>query len=119
MKFFVNQLGIDPLYKDNINQTVIYYTCREGKFRCTKYLLECGCPINDKDLYLQTPIFYAAREGKQDILEYLVEHGAEITFDDKFGQNCLFYAIKSGHSGIIEFLIKKVFKSNYFFSKIK
>jgi len=60
MKFFVD-LGIDPLLKDNINQTVIYYACREGKFLCTKYLIEYGCPINEKDLYLQTPVYYASR----------------------------------------------------------
>jgi len=72
MKFFI-ELGIDPLYKDNINQTVLYYACREGKFQCAKYLVEIGCPINEKDIYLQTPIFYASRYDYRIINPNIVE----------------------------------------------
>lgn len=60
MKFFV-ECGVDPLFKDKISQTALYYAAREGKVECTNYLLDQGCGINDKDFYIQTPIYYAAR----------------------------------------------------------
>lgn len=60
MKYFI-ECGVDPLYKDKIQQTSIYYAAREGKVNCTKYLLSLNCPINEQDFYLQTPIYYAAR----------------------------------------------------------
>ena len=62
MKYLVG-LGVNPVQKDKIQQTPMYYTAREGKYLCTKFLLEHGCPLNDKDLYQQTPIYYAARYG--------------------------------------------------------
>lgn len=60
MKFFV-ECGLNPTYKDKIQQTPLYYASREGKYQCCKYLIESGCTVNDLDYYNQTPIFYAAR----------------------------------------------------------
>ena len=77
MKYFLD-LGIDPLYKDTIGQTALYYAAREGKFLCSKLLVELGCPLNE------TPIYYASREGKLDILEMFIDSGADIFIEDKF-----------------------------------
>jgi ankyrin repeat protein len=55
------EAGVDPGAKDKISQTPIYYTAREGKYQCSLYLLDLGCPLDEKDLYQQTPIYYAAR----------------------------------------------------------
>jgi ankyrin repeat protein len=54
-------MKVDPLAKDKIQQTSIYYAAREGKLNACKYLLEKGVALNEPDLYHQTPIYYAAR----------------------------------------------------------
>jgi ankyrin repeat protein len=83
MKYFVKQ-GIDPLLKDSIGQTALYYAAREGKFLCCKYLLELGSPLNEKDFYQQTPVYYASRENRLEILELFIDNGADIFIEDKF-----------------------------------
>jgi ankyrin repeat protein len=60
MQYFV-ECGVDPTYKDKIQQTPLYYAAREGKVNCSKYLIGLGCGVNDRDFYTQTPIYYAAR----------------------------------------------------------
>lgn len=60
MKFFIEQ-GVNPLEKDKIHQTPLYYASREGKLKCCQFLISKGCPLNDKDLYHQTPLYYACR----------------------------------------------------------
>jgi ankyrin repeat protein len=105
MKYFVEQ-GVDAAQKDKILQTPLYYTCREGKYHCSKFLLDNGCPINHTDMYSQTPIYYAARENKLNVLQLLVERGADANVEDKYGQTCIFYAIKEGHFEIVEYLVQ-------------
>ena len=83
IKYFI-ELGVDPLSKDSIGQTALYYAAREGKFQCAKYLVELGCPLNEKDLYQQTPIYYASREGRIEIVELFIDNGADLTNEDKF-----------------------------------
>lgn len=97
--------GVDPHAKDKLNQTPIYYTARDGKIKCTQYLLEKGSLINEKDFYLQTPIYYAARENQLEILKLLIENKADLNLEDKYGQTCIFYAIKEGHYDIVKTLI--------------
>lgn len=105
MKYFIDELSVDPLWKDKIQQTVIYYTAREGKFKTTEFLISKGVPLNEKDFYQQTPVYYASREGRLNIVKLLVENGSEVDIEDKFGQTCLFYAIREGHIEVVEYLI--------------
>lgn len=105
MKLFTN-LGVDPLQKDKLNQTSLYYAARENKIQCCKLLVEFGVPLNERDIYMQTPIYYAAREGNTEIIDYLVSKGADINLEDKYGQIPLHYAIKNGHDESVELLLK-------------
>jgi len=86
-------------------QTPVYYTARDGKYKCTEYLINCGTPINEKDFYLQTPIYYAARENQIEIVKLLLSHNSILNEEDKYGQTPLFYAIKEGHLEVIKLLI--------------
>jgi hypothetical protein len=61
IKYFVDELGVDPLWKDKIQQTALYYTCREGKYKTTEFLISKNVPLNEKDFYQQTPVYYASR----------------------------------------------------------
>ena len=52
-KYF-KELGLDPSSKDKYSQTCLYYTCREGKILCSRYLIdECHLRVNEIDLYGQ------------------------------------------------------------------
>ena len=105
---FLKSKDLSPNLKDKFKQTCLYYTCREGKNLCSKYLIqECGLNANEIDIYSQTPIYYCVRDNKLETVKLMIELGANINIEDKFGQTCLFYAIREGHMDIIELLIQK------------
>lgn len=54
------QHGANAQYKDQNDQTVLFYACRDGKLSCCKLLLEQGLSVEEQDMYGQTPLFYAA-----------------------------------------------------------
>lgn len=68
------QHGANPKFKDQNEQTVLFYACRDGKLACSKLLMEQGLDINEQDMYGQTPLFYAASENRLNLLD-LFENG--------------------------------------------
>ena len=84
-KYF-RELGLNPHAKDRYNQTCLYYTCREGKIECSKFLIdECGLRVNEIDVYGQNPIYYAVRDGRMDVVKLMIEKGSDINIEDKYG----------------------------------
>lgn len=59
MKLLI-QHGANPKYKDQNDQTILFYGCRDGKLQSCKLLIENGLNIEEQDMYGQTPLFYAA-----------------------------------------------------------
>lgn len=104
VEFLLSQ-GVDPAAVDSLNQTPLFYACREGKTNLIDMLVKFGCMPNQIDAYGQTPIFYAAREGHQEILRKLVHYGADCDIVDKNGQTPLYYAVRGGKLDSVEFLI--------------
>ena len=104
--YFYNQ-SVDPNHKDNLKQTCLYYTCREGKILTSSFLInECHLSLKDYDIYGQNPLYYACREGHYDICKLLIDKGIDINSEDKYGQTCLFYAIRQGHLNIVNLLVQ-------------
>ena len=105
---YLKSKEVDPGLKDILKQTCLYYTCREGKNLCSKYLVEeCGLNVNEIDIYGQTPIYYCVRDNKIETVKLMIELGTNINIEDEYGQNCLFYAIRENHFEIVELLIQK------------
>ncbi len=52
--------GVDVKYKDQNDQTVLFYACRDGKLGCCKELISHGLDIEEQDMYGQTALFYVA-----------------------------------------------------------
>ena len=105
---YLKSKEVDPSIKDKLEQTCLYYTCREGKNLCSKYLVEeCGLNVNEIDVYGQTPIYYCVRDNKIETVKLMIELGTNINIEDLYGQTCLFYAIREGHYDIVELLIQK------------
>ena len=99
---------LSPNTKDRYGQTCLYYTCREGKYLCSKYLVEeCGLNVNEIDIYGQTPIYYCTRDYKLETVKLMINLGSNINIVDNYGQTCLFYAVREGHYNIVELLIEK------------
>jgi hypothetical protein len=46
MKLLIDH-GSNPHFKDNYQQTVLFYVCREGKEKCLNLLLSQGLSLND------------------------------------------------------------------------
>ena len=65
--------GANAHFKDNYQQTILFYVCREGKEKCLDLLLEQGLNLNDEDIYGQTPLYYAAKENRLNIIHKLIE----------------------------------------------
>ena len=65
--------GANPHFKDNYQQTVLFYVCREGKEKCLNLLLEQGLDIDEEDIYGQTPLYYVAKENRLNIIHRLTE----------------------------------------------
>ena len=105
---YLKSKGLNPGLKDKLEQTCLYYTCREGKNLCSRYLVEeCGLNVNEIDIYGQTPIYYCVRDNKIETVKLMIDLGTNINIEDKYGQTCLFYAIREGHFDIVELLIQK------------
>jgi ankyrin repeat protein len=43
--------GVDMFQKDNLKQTPLFYTCRDGKIKLAQFLIEQGLQVNDIDTY--------------------------------------------------------------------
>ena len=105
---YLKSKDVNPGLKDVLKQTCLYYTCREGKIQCSKYLVEeCGLNVNEIDIYGQTPIYYCVRDNKIETVKLMIELGTNINIEDIYGQTCLFYAIRENHIEIVELLIQK------------
>jgi len=98
--------GVEAGLLDDMNQTPLYYSAREGKADVSSYLVrDGGCKINQVDSHGQTPLFYAAREGHSVVCRALVGLGADPDHVDAKGQTPLFYAVKAARFDSTEFLI--------------
>ncbi len=83
MKLLIKH-GANPHFKDNYQQTVLFYVCREGKEKCLDLLLDEGLNLNQEDIFGQTPLFYAAKENRLNIIHRLIEKkGSKIIIQSK------------------------------------
>ena len=115
--------GVPSNYADILNQTAIYYACRECKMNCVELLLDYDADINHRDQYGQTPLYYTARylpiiyfiliyiyiyitrEGHVELAKELIRQGADVNSEDNMGQTAIFYAAREGHVEICEVFI--------------
>lgn len=67
--------GANPKHKDQNDQTVLFYACRDGKLQCCKFLIEQGLSLDENDMYGQTPLFYVASENKINLINLFEPKG--------------------------------------------
>lgn len=94
VEYLINN-GVDAASVDSLNQTALYYACREGKLNLIEVLVKQGCSVHHTDSNVQTPLFYACREGHLEVVRRLIGlYHAEPDALDKNGQTPLYYAVR-------------------------
>ncbi|KAJ7577718.1 hypothetical protein C8J56DRAFT_1031374 [Mycena floridula] len=89
-----------------------------GRFsllKLTSMLLDCGVPVDSKDLWQQTVLFHAVQNGHVDMVKWLLVAVNEIGIPDQrlfnindvdnIGKTLLHHALKMKHPAIAEFLL--------------
>ena len=113
----LEQKGVSMIAVDTLDQTALFYACRDGKINIVTFLLEKGCQVNHKDQYGQTCIYYASRENHMNVMQKLIAAGADLNSEDMHQQTCLFYAAKQGHIDMCAELINNGANINHMDNK--
>lgn len=100
-------MGAKANYQDQLNQTPLFYACRDGRLEIAKLLIQHGCDVNHLDTYGQTPFFYAVSQSKLELIEHLVQQGADHDKVDNNLQTPAFYAIKENQEENLKYLLQK------------
>jgi hypothetical protein len=88
--------GADANYKDALQQTALFYSCRHGHLEQVKMLISAGAEPNQRDTYGQTALYYASREGQAETLKILFSFRADPNIVDNLGQSAIFYSSREG-----------------------
>ncbi|CAC5355471.1 unnamed protein product [Mytilus coruscus] len=78
----------------------------EGYADIVRLLLECGCNINESDIFGRTALFVACLLGKTEVVTVLLDYNADHSLCDENGQSPLLVASREGHGTIIETLLQ-------------
>lgn len=100
------QYGVDVTQKDNLKQSPLYYTARDGKIKLCQFLIEQGIQVNEIDIYGQNGIYYAVNLGHLECVRLLKAYGSDHDHIDENKQTPLFYAIKSNREPVLKFLLE-------------
>ena len=79
------QLGVDIHQKDNLKQTPLYYSARDGKIKLIQFHLAQGLMVNEVDTYGQNAIYYAVNLGKLEACKLMKAYGSDHDMVDENG----------------------------------
>lgn len=90
-----------------MQQSVLFYICREGKIKCLSLLLDAGCQLDDQDQNGQTPLFFAARENRKELVLEMIRRGCNCYHvDTVLNQTALYYASREGNIEMCKILVE-------------
>lgn len=76
------KFAVNFAFKDVHQKTALHYTCENGDYICTRYLLkQREVDLHAKDRYGATALSEAVRKHREDIIVLLLEHGASWLLD--------------------------------------
>ena len=109
LKILVSDFRLNPKRSDDIQQTLLFYACREGYNIVIDWLIDTyKLSVNRTDMYGQTPIYYAWSKGQKSTLLKLIDLKADCWSTDLENQTPLFFAARNGHTEIAKFYLRKV-----------
>lgn len=98
--------GADVNRPDKLENTALFYSCREKSLEITDLLLQAGADVNIEDSDYETALVYAARGGSLEIVKLLISHGAKLFSDQHYGFQALAAAVRGGHIDIATHLLR-------------
>lgn len=98
--------GADANYKDALQQTALFYSCRHGHLEQVKMLINAGAEPNQRDTYGQTALYYASREGQAETIRLLFQYKADANIVDNLGQTAIFYSSREGKLEATKILVE-------------
>ncbi|ORX45812.1 ankyrin [Piromyces finnis] len=94
--------------KNDDNDTVLIFACRQNNLDIVKKLLQYGnISINEKGEDKKTALIWAIYRENIDIAQHLLSYGADINIKDFYGMSPLSHACQSGNYNLVEFLLNQ------------
>lgn len=95
--------------KDDFKQIeqLLNYSCKEGKSKLAKHLLECDFSLHFQDfIEKRTPLHEASLSGHSSCVKVLLAHKSDLNKRSKHGYTPMHVASQNGHSDCIKLLIE-------------
>jgi len=89
--------------------SVLHVAAAAGDFAVTKWLLESGAEVNQRNANKETSLTFAVKYGSARVIRMLVGNGGEVENITSDGKDALQLATIRGDKGLIEFL--KMFRA--------
>lgn len=104
--FLTEKLGIDPMFTDDREETLLMGACQNGQVKCVSYLLEnAKFDVNAVNYCGETASHFAIECESFEILKMLVDNGADLNTKDKCGNTLVHMG--SRNLPILEYLHSK------------
>ena len=112
LKFFLNELKVNPLVSGDLNQTLFHRAASTGCLKIWNLLASVvnkqHTNPNTKDINGTTPLHLACKAGHIDIVKQILKHNPCTVLPlDGHEQNPLHYAARTNQLEIIKFLTKE------------
>ena len=72
----IRKHGVDVAKVDDLKQSALFYTARDGKYQLCQYFIKEQVDVNLIDYYGQNAIFYAVKYGHLDVVKLLKDNGS-------------------------------------------
>eukprot|EP00833_Pecoramyces_ruminatium_P011744 jgi/Orpsp1_1/1185776/evm.model.c7180000095194.1 len=99
-------------------ESSIFFTCKNGSYNLTKYLIDNGADINTSNNNQSTPFIVACKYGHLEIVKLLVENKANYKYKDKDGNSGFAFACMKGYTDIIIYLLSLDKDDKYFINDV-
>lgn len=77
----------DVDFKDENNNTALFYVSERGMFDFCDFLLRLGANPNQRCSERNTPVHMAFRSGKMDVITTILKHGGDMDLKNKQGES--------------------------------
>jgi len=96
------QHGANLDLQDDIGDTVLIWSAKEGQEKTVTYLIQKGASLNLTNAVGDTAIICAMRSGWPAIVRKLLDAGADINLENKKGETALVAAGRRGYGDMVE-----------------
>lgn len=93
---------------NDIGETPLLYSIRQGNINATKMLLSHNAHINGPALDGISIIHYAADSGNPEIIKLLLAHGVNASVETTTKEKPIHYAARNGHLEIVKILAEQI-----------